>query len=185
MVQSGADLKQTHGPNENTRLHLAVEANSIDCLSFLLKSKGPVDLVNAHGESAIVCAVKKNNSGAVRLLLSNGAAVNQRFYVSCSTLLHEAAKAGFKQIVKLLVRAGADVNLRDTHGCSRKTRTVVEAGWTALYWAIDAGLTDIAELLIIAGSDVNTRDFNGKTPLHWAAFQRAHHCRPAAHRKPC
>lgn len=73
--------------------------------------------------------------------------------------LYWAVFNGEKELVKLLVEKGADVNARGgPYRC------------TPLYWAAFYGDIDTAELLIANGADFMARDGDGETPLHYAAW---------------
>ncbi len=63
---------------------------------------------------------------------------------------------GHKEIVELLIAAGADVNAKGGF-----------AGGTPLLGAAALGHKEIAELLLAEGADVDAKDNNGKTPLDW------------------
>ncbi len=73
------------------------------------------------------------------------------------TPLHWAALNGSVEIARMLIDAGADVNVQ-TNG-----------GRTPLHWAARRGEVEIARMLIDAGADVNVQDEWGKTSLHYAA----------------
>lgn len=60
--------------------------------------------------------------------------------------------------LRAIIKAGADVNTKDTCGC------------TALSYIAARGNTDMAEFLLDAGADVNTTDIFGRTPLHEAVL---------------
>jgi len=66
------------------------------------------------------------------------------------------ASKGNKEIVELLIAAGADVNARD------------DGGDTPLLNAAAFGQKEIVELLIGKGAEVNAKNANGETPLDWA-----------------
>ena len=68
---------------------------------------------------------------------------------------------GHQEIVKLLIKRGADVNQKD------------KDGWAPLLYATALGQEEIIELFISKGADVNTKDADGDTPLDWAT-QRNH-----------
>lgn len=70
-----------------------------------------------------------------------------------SPLLHGAAMYDYKECLKVLIDAGADVNSTDSEGT------------TALHWAAMHVRPDSIQLLIEAGADVNKTDTNGYTPL--------------------
>lgn len=79
--------------------------------------------------------------------------------LSYSTL-DAAIKAGPLQILKLLIKKGADVNKRDEH-------------WkmAALHFAIMVGNRKACRILVEAGADINLRGGDGNTPLHIAALE--------------
>lgn len=74
-----------------------------------------------------------------------------------------AIEEGHKEIMQLLLSAGANVNPRSFYGN------------TALIMAIENGQADIVQILLSAGADVNTLDWTGHTVIHVAT-----HCRRAS-----
>lgn len=100
------------------------------------------------------------NLEAVRKLLDQGADVNCRNYKE-QTALHCAAKAGFVDIVELLLCRGAAVDARDREGN------------TPLMTAIQSNikrkdrLLEVASHLLRAGADVKQENDRGRTP--WSA----------------
>ena len=75
--------------------------------------------------------------------------------------LHLAAYYGNAALVKALLKAGADIHLRDDR-----------SGWTALHNAAFAAKDPaVITLLINAGSDVRAISGNDYTPLHLAAMR--------------
>jgi ankyrin repeat protein len=74
------------------------------------------------------------------------------------TPLHLAAIKGNEETARMLIDAGADLNLQD------------EDGYTPLNWAARVGKIEIVRMLIAAGADVNLQNEDGWTPLHLAAF---------------
>jgi ankyrin repeat protein len=70
-----------------------------------------------------------------------------------------ASQNGKKDIVKLLIQKGADIN------------AVATGGLSALMLAADENFKDIVEILIAYGADVNGKqDIDGLTALTSAAF---------------
>ena len=116
------------------------------------------------------------------------------------TLLHEASAHGSLRIAELLLRLGADPNVRSTGGHTalycvanecRVTgggdivRALVRAGahvdarsdskrCTPLHMAARRGNIAVSEALLECGADINARDRAGDTPL-----RRAKNCRKA------
>jgi hypothetical protein len=77
--------------------------------------------------------------------------LNQRLIKACKM----GKKA--KDLVRKLLKEGADVNVRD------------EQGWTPLHHAAMRGAASVVLLLLEKGADVNARASDGATPLHMAA----------------
>lgn len=73
------------------------------------------------------------------------------------TPLHIAAESGREETVKLLVRAGAEVDRRDNWG------------YTPLCIAANEGKTEVCRTLIGMGADPGVSDESGMTPLFFAA----------------
>jgi len=76
------------------------------------------------------------------------------------TALHFAsfvssAKKSRKEVVKLLIGKGADVNARTSKGA------------TPLHFAVMHGDTELAQLLITNGAAVNAEDVHRRTPMYW------------------
>jgi len=116
------------------------------------------------------------------------------------TLLHEASAQGNLRMVELLLRLGADPNVKASGrhtplycvanecrvtGGGNIVRALIRAGaqvdarsdakqCTALHMAARRGNTEVAEALLDCGADLNARDKAGDTPL-----QRAKNCRKA------
>jgi len=98
-------------------------------------------------------AVLKGNIAAVKQYLDNGVNVNAKSEPGLTSLhcaVNEDFKGSHRELVKLLIDKGADVNARDDildtpYGASNK---------------------ETAETLIKAGADVDVKNESGETPLH-------------------
>jgi ankyrin repeat protein len=112
-------------------------------------------------EADLHTAARNGDRATVRRHLARGAspvAVDARGF----TPLHLAAWGGHGGLLRVLLAAGAPVDVRSEHRrcCS---------GATALHLAVAAGQTAAAEVLLAAGANPSTRDEAGWTPLHLAA----------------
>ncbi len=88
-------------------------------------------------------------------------AVDPTQMVACThagnTALLRAAAYGHAPSARVLLRAGADIDIQN------------ESGETALIRACRWGHEDVARLLIQAGADTTLRDNNGRTAQDWAS----------------
>ncbi len=99
-------------------------------------------------------AADKGDVAAVRAALRNGSKVDAKDPSTGDTALFAAAADNRDaRVVSVLIKAGANVNVKDA------------GGMTAL---MVAGKADIAKALIKAGADVNAADNQGWTPLIYA-----------------
>jgi ankyrin repeat protein len=71
--------------------------------------------------------------------------------------LNTAVCYGHKNIVSMLLEAGALLECHDAHG------------WTPLIWSVLKGHVDVARVLLNAGADISISDKSGWTAMHWAA----------------
>lgn len=110
----------------------------------------------AERTEILLQAVEKNDVERAKLCIKLGANVNAKVYYDyinyqgrnakdCYTILTYAVGNNCKDITKLLIESGADINLKD------------DEGNTALMYAAFNGYRDIAESLINAGADMNAK----------------------------
>jgi ankyrin repeat protein len=146
----------------------AIDKNNIEEVDAIIKSNK--EIVNEIKEitdkstekikrSPLGWACKKTNNDIVKLLIENGADVNQS---GCERYpLMYACRFGDTELVKMLIDAGADV----------KTNDAVDE-WQAIHYACmnkDFG-AEIIELLIKHGADVNATDKSNISPIYIACY---------------
>ncbi len=100
-------------------------------------------------------AIQRNDLGAVRKFLADGAALNPRDVYQAP--ITDAAGKSDPTFVELLAAAGARVNLRYA---DRSTPLMVSAA---------KGYADTVRALLQHGADPDARDCFGRTALHYAA----------------
>ena len=105
---------------------------------------------------ALAKALSPANIEAAKQAIADGADVNEKEEWADGmgwTHLYTATVFGHKEIIELLIAAGADVNADEG------------TGLTPLHSAANHGRKEIAKLLIAAGADVNAKDVLDVTPL--------------------
>jgi ankyrin repeat protein len=102
-------------------------------------------------------AAQLGDLSKVEKLIEEGACVDFKTKKYGETVLMQASRAGYVDIVKTVIGAGAEVKLRD------------KSGKSALLFASANDHEEIVKILISNGADVNASKKNNKTPLMYAS----------------
>ena len=170
LIDAGADVNKMEMYGSSA-LRYSVKNLSMNCIDLLLKSGADVNYSSDENEPLLISLAKSSNPKDLEViskLTKAGADVNITNMCG-NTPLMEAIRAGTylnrsitpssvaicKQVdtVKLLLREGADVNLRN----HRRT--------SALLLAANHNDIAILKMLIEAGADVNVTDFKNRSAL--------------------
>lgn len=140
-------------------LYEAVDAKDHAKVESLLKAGAKVNKTNKKNQFPLWIALWNNDVQMVKLLIANGADVNQKFKGKDANIncLEIAAQNGSFEIAKLLVDAGAPFDVKGIKGC------------TPLRTACRNGRTDIVIYLVDKGADVDSKAEDMATPLEAAA----------------
>eukprot|EP00752_Nemacystus_decipiens_P007566 g6759.t1 len=141
--------------DEVNELHEAASSGST-ALTLAALSTGSCD-IDGGKFSPLMIAACHGYPGVTRVLLDRGADVSKRGD-NGATALHGAAQGGFTAVAKLLVDAGAEIDIK-----------TISNGSTPLHMAASRGHAEVMGLLLAAGADPNSRRHNGATPLNRAA----------------
>ena len=141
------DLSQVQRIIENKKeegvIDLNVETEEGTIINYAIEN-GTFEIV----EYLINCEINLEGSGTTRLIN-----INFEFEDGLTPLMtaciHQKPK-----IVKLLIRKGAELELKD------------DEGDTALVYAVIGGSSEIIEDLLNAGANINVKNNDGYTPLH-------------------
>src|SRR5687767_10190426 len=185
LLKAGVGVNAT-GRLGETPLHLCARTGKPDAVKVLLSHGATVDTIeNWRGQTPLMWAAAEGHAATMRLLIEAGADVNARSSIIAwerqrteeprdkwlppggLTPLLFAARDGKLESAKVLLSAGADVNIvdPDLH--------------TPLILALVNGHFDVAGALIQAGADVNMEDKVGQTALYAAVDG---HTAPASNR---
>lgn len=144
-------------PGGTTPFHyVAMSKNSGKLANILISYGSRVNDVDDQGGTPLMCAIVPDNKAVVAISLRNHASTDI-WNNSGAAPLHIAAWNGRNDIVKMLISAGANVNIVD------KTRRE----FTPLHYAARFNKADTADILIKHGAKLNAKSNEG-TPLHVA-----------------
>ncbi|MHC4534324.1 MAG: ankyrin repeat domain-containing protein [Planctomycetota bacterium] len=174
LIDKGADINATNKSNQ-TSLDIAVQQNHREIVELLL--------TNGAKASSIFGAAGVGDLATVKAFLEKGVDANARGISRGWTALHIAAINGHKEVIKLLLENGADVNaghnlnrtaaeyaIRGNHNDIVELLISKGADVSPLHLAISKKDETKARRLIEAGADVNKRTQYGTTPLHIAVY---------------
>jgi ankyrin len=189
LIKGGADPNASLSPYNDTALMFAARTGKPDAVKTLLDNGAKVNAKESWGDTtALMWAVSEAHPAVVKLLVDRGADVNARskFVPSATgrgfegatpvdprsnqppeehssgslTPLMFAAREGDLESARLLIAAGAKLNVVDGDGKG------------ALSLAIFNGSYDVASFLVDNHADVNQADAERFTPLFWAVDRR-------------
>ncbi|KAM4530211.1 caskin-2 isoform 3-T3 [Odontesthes bonariensis] len=140
-------------------LHLAAQYGHFEVSEMLLQHQSNPCLVNKAKKTPLDLACEFGRAKVAQLLLSSNMVVallegerKEQTDSSYTTPLHLAARNGHKDVIRLLLKAGIDINKTTKSG-------------TALHEASLYGKTEVVRLLLDAGVDVNIRNTYNQTAL--------------------
>jgi len=174
LLKAGADVESPNADGQ-TALMVVARSGRVDAARLLLKYGAQVNAVERwRGQTALMWAVAQKQPAMVAELVKAGADVNARSTINnwerqvtaepraiyrpaggLTPLLY-AAREGCVECARMLVDAGAEINLADPEKISPLLMAVMNGQW------------DTAQYLIKKGANPNQFDFWGRAPLYAA-----------------
>lgn len=124
-------------------------------MEHLLRKGTSADIEDSAGYTALHYAARGGHVEVCKTLLKNGANVNAVTRCGHATPLHRSSMRGIDRVVELLLKSGADPNIRDSDG------------YTALHRAVIAESSAVCRLLV-AVTDLTITDNNSRSALRLA-----------------
>nr|AAI71681.1 Ehmt1a protein [Danio rerio] len=163
LVQAGANLDMCD-IEQRTPLMYACNNNHLENVKYLLKAGASSAHKDMRGSTCLHLAARAGHTNVLQYLLSLPSIdVNCKDDGGWAPLTWATENMRLEQ-VKMLISAGADVQIRD------KEENL------CLHWAAFSGCDEIAQLLLDHRSDLHAVNVHGDTPLHIAVRQNQLDC---------
>ncbi|XP_031417020.1 fibronectin type 3 and ankyrin repeat domains protein 1 [Clupea harengus] len=161
LLQHGADVNMTNGSGKNS-LMLACFCGHLEVVRYLRNCGVPWSCMDRVGCTALHWATDGGHLPVLQHLLQDGCKVDVRDRVSNWTpLMRVSAVSGDAEMAALLIRAGADVNVKDRDG---KTPLMV---------AVLNNHEELVKLLLENGADKHAKNGFGLGAIEMAkSFER-------------
>lgn len=153
-----------------TPLYLAIENGHVEVAKYLIQNKAKVDELNdSSNATALSLAASLGQTEIVKLLLENGASPNGVSKRGMNDYYKfPLAEATNKEIVELLVNAGADVNARNSNYSTALHELASSIKRKDLNNEEGKNKLKALEALISHGADPNALDYHNRKPLSLA-----------------
>ena len=167
LLKEGVSL-EADNVYEETPLYVAINKKNADIVKTLLKAGA--DIKSIANEDPVTQAILTDDGELLQMLLDKGLAeekvVSGRFGGNRDTFVIRAAMLGKQEALKVLIKNGADVNMKNRDGENALLQVTIRGEGD-----IETRKA-IVNILLDAGADINEpRDGDKMTPLMWAAYK--------------
>jgi ankyrin repeat protein len=119
LISRGADVNAKDREfYSRTALHIAVSDNNLKIVQILLNAGADVNTLDGEGNTTLMMLDEETSEEIVNLLVKYGAKLDIQAKESKKTALIHAAMQDNYKAMRILIKAGANVNLRDSDGDS-------------------------------------------------------------------
>jgi hypothetical protein len=143
-------------PTTIEALAQCVAENKVDEISLFIAAGFLPDAKDKKGIPLLCISARNGHLNTAEFLLRSGAQVDILSEDRGSTPLIDSAMGRHKEVIKILIDAGADVNIKNGDG------------QTALIIVVGAGDVEIVEILVKAGADPDIEDAFGVSARMYA-----------------
>ncbi|CAE7896534.1 unnamed protein product, partial [Symbiodinium microadriaticum] len=150
---------------DGTPLYIAAYHDNEEVVDVLLRCRADINLAFHHCPPPLFGAAHTGNMKLVQKLLAQRANVNERANWDQSTAILQTSLFGYTEVVKELVAARADVNVR------RTDTTIMDCGATSVLLAAKRGHAETVRLLLESRCSVNASNTNSESPLFGATLR--------------
>jgi hypothetical protein len=154
---------------------------------YISEDRTSVHATTWNRDTPLILASEMGSTECVKILLEAGADPNHiGGGFICWTALHYATLGGYVDIVTILLKHGASLDIRDKYGETALQMSAFEGnvdimtillkhgasldiqdkdGWTALHVSASSGYVDVVTLLLEHGASLDIQDDDGETAL--------------------
>jgi uncharacterized protein len=136
----------------------ALLTEDLTLLIELLDAGCDVNAQDEEGRTALIQATIYNNVEVVQILIEHGANVNTRDFFGGNAALHFAAKNYSLELLQLLLKNKAEIDIKDINGNTPLFQAVVNA----------SGKGGVIQQLLLHGANRNLKNNQGVSPLELA-----------------
>ena len=130
-----------------------------EIIKMLSEAGAALDIRDKSGQTPLMVAIKHNHVDAVQVLLEKGADFKCKKYSTDNCPLIQASRDGRREIVRVLLRAGADPDVQDKYGYTPLMMTTKRR--------------DIFFMLLGAGADPQVKNKYGETALKMIVYSNS------------
>ncbi|KAJ2556405.1 phosphate system positive regulatory protein pho81 [Coemansia sp. RSA 1933] len=146
----------------NSAFEYAIINSNVKAAKLLLQSD-PAVANSTPEHPVLVLACEKGHKDIVLLLLESSTDMTTN--IQGVHPIHVAARAGYSEILRLLLRYGAPVDVVDK-----------DLGWTPVFYAASEGHAEIIHILLESGANADALDEVGHTPEYYAFYEGHSSC---------
>ena len=161
LIAAGANIEIKNG-NGRSPLHAASRFGKLGTVKMLVRAGAGVRVADNDGDTCLTLAAYFGHTETVRYLVGLPDVEVNHEESESFTALHFAVQEGHRDVVEVLIDAGADIDARTSEGC------------TPLHYACGGGKLAIVKVLVKAGADVCATYNEGATTCVMSAVHDRH-----------